>query len=470
MTVSHSTDRIETVGIDDSEQLKADLLDGKIPIAVYGLGKVGLPIAAVFADVTSNVIGVDVDPTVVETINAAEVPFDHEPGLAQLIEHSVEHDGLVATTDGQTAAQRATIHLIIVPVGTRSAGRTEQQPPWVPPNDRQARSVVPDLRSLQDAVETVAQGLAPGDLVLVESTVPPGTTAKLVEPCLSEKSGLDGEFRLAYSPERISSGRAVRDVKGAYPTVVGGIDRESTQLASVVYETITEGEVITVSDATTAEAVKLFEGVYRDVNIALANELGRATDSLGIDVLEAIDAANTQPYCAIHRPGAGVGGHCIPVYPHLLQAAVTIETPLMETARSVNDAMPSFVVARTIDELESNGMAVKGSTIAVLGITYRPGIPETSNSPAGPIIEGLTASGAEVFAIDPELDEPTVFGVPRIELDQLESIEPDAVVVVTPHTAFIDRDWSTYAGLVVDCRDAIDGDLPWRYTIGRGRH
>lgn len=451
--MSHSEEVTALYGGDPSEARQREaFLGGAVPVAVYGLGKMGLPLAAVFADVCGNVIGADADPDVVETVDRGACHVTREPGLEALVSELVSADALRAT-DNRAAAVAAAVHVLIVPTRIDAAN-------------------APDLSILESAVADVASGLDAGDLVLVECTVPPKTCREVVLPRLERESGLSaGEFGLAFCPERTSSGRAIEDIRGAYPKVVGGIDAESTRAAKLVYDEINSKGTLTVSDATTAEAVKLFEGVYRDVNIALANELARFTDDLGIDVNEAIDTANTQPFCDIHDPGPGVGGHCIPYYPYFLAHDRTEDAPLLRTARAVNDGMPAFVVGKLREEFDAEGARLAGSSVLVLGLTYRPGVAETAATPARPIIEGLNEAGAEVFAADPLVD-PGQFDATPVAVDDLTDADPDAVVLVTPHEEFDRIEWNAFDPLVViDGRGTLDlSTTPHRvYTIGSGR-
>ncbi|AGB15627.1 nucleotide sugar dehydrogenase [Halovivax ruber XH-70] len=428
---------------------------GSVPVAVYGLGKMGLPLAAVYADTCHNVIGADVDESVVETINEGRSHVKREPGLSDLVSAVVTDGSLRATSDPQSAAADATVHVVIVP--TLVDAQNE-----------------PDLSVLQSVARDIASGLEAGDIVILESTVPPRTCADVLEPLLVEASGLDAqEFGLAFCPERTASGRALEDIRGAYQKIVGGIDRESTDLARMIYEEINDAGVIAVSDTTTAEAVKVFEGVYRDVNIALANELGTFADDLDIDVTEAIEAANTLPYCNLHTPGAGVGGHCIPYYPHFMIGQFESSSPLMETARSVNDSMPAFTVDKLLKGLNEQGTTLSDATVVVLGLTYRAGVEEIRHAPSLPIVDRLVDQCASVYVVDPILEDFSAFdGSKPISRDEIYDVDPDAAVLVTAHEEFDGIDWEQFQDqlVVVDGRQAldIDGTDHWVYTIGAG--
>ncbi|WP_436346896.1 nucleotide sugar dehydrogenase [Natronorubrum sp. FCH18a] len=435
----------------DSPDRQRELLtSGEIPVAVYGLGKMGLPLAGVYAETTGNVTGVDIDPDVVETINGGESHVIGEPGLGDLVAEQVEAGRFEATTDGAEAAANARIHVVIVPT-------------LLDENDE------PNLTTVESVVDDIAAGLEPGDLVIAESTLPPTSCRDVIQPHLEQESGLAAdEFGLAFCPERTSSGTALRDIRGQYPKVVGGIDDESTRAAAVVYDEISANEIHPVSDATTAESVKVFEGVYRDVNIGLANELGRLADELGISVREAIQTANDLPMCQLHDPGPGVGGHCIPYYPHFLLSQNEEPMELTRTARRINDEMPAVVVERLERELSKTGTDLADADVVVLGITYRPGVEETRASPAIDVISELTDRGATVAGVDPLVD-PAEYGARSVESSELIDESFDAAVIVTPHEEFDEIPWADLEPMVVvDGRDAVDlSGTPHReYTLG----
>lgn len=433
--------------------------DGEVPLAVYGLGKLGLPVAVAYAERTGNVVGVDVDSSVVERVNAGESPVAREPGLDAALAEQVEQGRLRATTAASEAAAETALHVVVVPTPLADGGDADPEP---------------DLSHLDAVTEAIGAGLDPGDAVFVECTVPPGVCAERIRPRLAAESGLDpGEFGVAACPERVSSGRALDDVRGTHPRVVGGVDRESTRVAHLVYDALVAAEIHPVADAATAAATKVFEGVYRDVNIALANELARQTADLGVDVREAIAAANTQPYCDLHDPGPGVGGHCIPWYPHFLMDRVEGETPLLSTARDVNDGMPDYSAERVREALAAEGTALDGAEVLVLGLTYRAGVAETRASPARPLVAALVDAGADVVATDPfvadDAAEAETFAAPVVPLSRAESTDPDAVVLVTPHREFESLTWTAFDDpVVLDGRDALDGTPHRTYTFGRG--
>ena len=446
----------------DEAAQRAAFTGGEVPVAVYGLGKMGLPLAAVYASVSGNTVGVDVDESVVETINAGDCHVKREPGLPELVSETVDDGALRATTDSRAAAAEATVHVLMVP--TLLTDEKE-----------------PDLSILLSAVRDIGAGLSPGDLVIVESTVPPRTTADRVAPLLVEESGLpEGSFGVAACPERTVSGEALADIRGTHPKVVGGVDDESSRLAGLIYDEISDNDVITTTDATVAEAVKVFEGVYRDVNIALANQLATYAEQLDTDLTEAIDVANTQPFCDIHAPGPGVGGHCIPVYPYFLTGAFDVDDPLLTTAREVNDGMAEYTASLLWRLLEAHGVDRPDPRVLLLGLTYKANIEELRNTPAIPVANFLAEAGASVIGVDPMLDdwstdqggddagESELDGIEYCPVDEMYEPEIDAVVLVTPHDEFAEADWDAFDAPILDGRGAIDTavvDAPV-YSIG----
>ncbi len=441
--------RLYDASAGDARQ-RAAFTDGRVPVAVYGLGKMGLPLAAVYADVCGNVVGADVDESVVETVNAGVSHVEREPGLDDLVGDAVADGALRAVADPVAAASDASVHVVIVPT-------------LLDADDH------PDLSIVEAVVEDVAAGLDPGDQVIIESTVPPRTTADVVEPTLAAESGLDAsEFGVAFCPERTASGRALEDIRGAYPKVVGGTDDEATRVAELVYDHVTDNDVVPVADATTAEAVKVFEGLYRDVNIALANELATFADAFGIDVREAIDVANTQPFCEIHDPGPGVGGHCIPVYPEFVADEFDADADLLRTARTVNDRMPAHAVALAERALADQGIDPAEATVAVVGVTYRPNVAELRNAPAVAVASHLCDLGARVLGVDPLVDDWSDIPAEPVGEDEVGD-RADAAVLVTAHDEFDRIDWGAF-DVVVDGRDdfasdAVDAPV---YTLGDG--
>ena len=375
---------------------------------VVALGKIGLPLAAQIARAGHEVVGCDIDPAVVDAVNAAEPPFPGEEGLADALRETVG-DGRMRASTRTTEAVTAGPDLVVA----------------VPPLavDHRAR---PDWRSLDAAVRSIGEGLQPETTVVVETTLPLGTTRGRIAPALEQASGLIAErhFHLAFSPERVYSGRVFRDL-AAYPKLVGGLSTDGEARAVGLYEQFLDTEVRAMGCAEAAELAKLAETTYRDVNIALANELAQIADDHHLDVDRVIAAANSQPFSHIHRPGVAVGGHCIPVYPRFLLAGAP-DARLPRAAREVNEAMPSYAV-----DLQGD---VAGQRVLVLGITYRGGVKETAFSGALAVRDELQARRvSDVLGHDPLLSDA--------ELEALDFVPwrgeaVDAAIVQADHAEY----------------------------------
>ncbi len=396
-------------------EIKQAFRSGDLSVSVFGLGKMGLPLAAVFADKGAKVIGVDIDEEVVKKINQGNNPIEREPGLDDLVEDNVREGKLKATTDGIEAAKDSDISVILVPTLTDEKGNIQLGP-------------------VEETAKSISQGLEKGNVVVTEATLPPGTTEGLVP--LLEESGLElGDFGLGHAPERTMSGTAIRDITGQYPKIIGASDEDTLKVLRAMYQIINDKGIIEMKDILSAEAVKVFEGVYRDVNIALANELAKYCEKKGIDALEVFEAANSQPFCDLHEPGAGVGGHCIPVYPwFVINQTESGNSRMLRTAREVNDSMPSHMANLIIEGLNGIGKPVKNSNIMILGLTFRGGVKEFMKSPAGPLIEKLKEMDGNVFAYDPLCDEKDAekFGAKwKEEFDDI-----DVIVFLTGHEEF----------------------------------
>jgi UDP-N-acetyl-D-mannosaminuronic acid dehydrogenase len=306
------------------------------------------------------------------------------------------------------------------------------------------------------AVSSITPGLHAGSTVLFETTLPIGDTRRRYAARLEAGTGLvlDRDLFVAFSPERLFSGAALRNL-ATYPKLVGGVGPASTARATAFYDSVLDAEIVAMSSAEAAEMAKLVDTTYRDVNIALANEFARAAEAAGVDVLEVIRAANSQPYSHVHQPGLGVGGHCIPVYPHfLLSNAPDLE--LVSTARRVNDAQ----VGAAIRTIQSVVGSLDGVPILVLGLTYREGVKELAYSRALPLIERLAFLGADVSAWDPLLSETELARCAR----PWRWGEPGSFPVVVTQTG--DRRWSELdPGWFPDLELLLDGrnslaDLP----------
>jgi nucleotide sugar dehydrogenase len=416
MDVLHST----------PESLNGSLKDGKITVAVYGLGHVGLSIATVWLRAGARVIGVDVREDIVRSIGDGVSSIQDEPVIPEVISKSVAEAKLRTTLDGVKASRESDVKIIAVPTTLSKEKNC-------------------DIAALKQVLQVIAGGLKKGDLVIIESSVPPTTTIKVAQPALEKGSSLGAEedFGLAYSPERVLEGRAIEDIETRYPKVVGGLGPKSTQAAAALYEVIARQGVIRVSSPTVAETEKLVEGIYRDVNIALANELASFCGPIGIDFTEVREAANSQPFCHLHYPGF-VGGWCIPFYPYFMMQVASekkVELELTRLARNINEKKPQLLVKvadSMLKEVRTGGL--KGSKVAILGLTFRGDIADTRNSPSYEVIELLLRRGVKtISAHDPYVTGDAGFIARGVKL--AASINEaltgaDLAMIMTDHSIF----------------------------------
>ena len=373
-------------------------------LSVIGLGYIGLPTAAMFANHGWQVDGVDVNQRAVDLINKGQIHIE-EVGLGEMVEDAVENGNLRASTE----VNEADCFIIAVPTPHN--------------NDNTA-----NLEYLVQATKSVLEKVQKGNVVIVESTIPPRTINDVVSPLFEEAGWLVGEdVFLAHCPERVLPGRILIELV-ENNRIVGGINDASTEKAIEVYATFVKGDLLRTS-ALSAEMSKLMENTYRDVNIALANELVKISEKLSIDALEVIALANKHPRVNLHLPGPGVGGHCLAVDPYFIIEKAPKESELIANARKINNSMPKFVV-------EQVGKRVKGknSKVAVLGLTYKGNIDDVRESPAMEIIERLLAEGYALGIHDPHVGQEQV----EFKLSSFEDAIEDAecILVLTDHNVF----------------------------------
>jgi nucleotide sugar dehydrogenase len=407
-------------------------------VAVIALGKIGLPLAVQIASKGHRVHGADVSQRVVDLVNAGEVPFPGETDLDTKLRAAVDAGLVTASTSTAEAVALSEVVVVVVPLMTDPDGS-------------------PDFRAMDAATRDMCAGLQPGTLISYETTLPVGTTRQRFLPMIQDLTGLlagDGFF-LVHSPERVFSGRIFSDLR-RYPKLVGGVDTSSTKEGVRFYEAILdfdvrldlkrENGVWDMESAESAELAKLAETTYRDVNIALANEFARHAEAIGIDVNEVIEASNSQPFSHIHRAGVAVGGHCIPVYPKFYLAGDP-EARLVRTAREVNEAVPARVVDAVADAIGG----LEGSTVLILGISYRGGVKETAYSGAFALRDHLAAQGCNVLASDPLYDDEEMSA---LGFQPWQRGAVDAVIVQADHSSY---------------RSLHSGDFPGAKAIYDGR-
>lgn len=369
-------------------------------ITVVGLGYIGLPTAAMLATHGHTVYGFDTNARVIEHLEKGKVHIE-EPGLLAFVRDALHSGRFVPVRE----VRPADVYILCVPT---------------PYDSKEKRA---DLSYITKAAETIVPHLKKGDLAILESTVPAGTTADHLGPILA-RSGLDPlrDLDLAHCPETVLPGNMISELT-SNARVIGGLTPKATQAAEMLYRSFVRGTLVT-TDATTAEFVKLIQNTYRDVNIALANEIGMVAGQKGIDVREAIRIANLHPRVDLHAPGPGVGGHCIPIDPWFL-VQDTPEARLVRVSREINDGMPH----RVVDKVRSLVQHIDEPRIALLGIAYKADVDDVRESPAVPILEELKEHFGDVRVHDPHVKDP------RFDLVPLKgALEgADCTVIVTGH-------------------------------------
>ena len=380
-----------------------------------GLGYVGIPLSALLASKGYDVIGIDILGDRTEAINAGKLPLKgHEPGLGEMLSRAVKSGRLRATTSYGACKDRTAI---FVCVDT--------------PIDADKK---PDNSRLENAVSGIGRNMRKGAMVVVESTLAPGTMTGVVARVLERESGmrLGKDFKLAHCPERVMPGRLLFNITH-YDRVIGGCDKQTVKRAVAIYSKLTKGKLHS-TDLTAAEIVKTAENAYRDVQIAFANEVALICEKLGADAFEVRRLVNTCPFRDMHVPGAGVGGHCLPKDPWLLVHSGRVANPkLIPTARDVNDSMPFHVLDLAAGALLEAGRTVEGAVVAVMGASFLQDSGDPRNSPSIPVIESLKGA-KELRVHDPFLDE--IAGVSTVKNWKDALAGADLAVFMVSHKAY----------------------------------
>ncbi len=410
----------------------------KIRSAVIGLGYVGLPLAVELAEAGVEVVGIDLDKSKVDAINAKKSYIQDVP--AEQVKALVSKGMLSATTAYSALMNVDTIN-ICVPTPLR---KTKE----------------PDISYIVKSAEQIARYLKKGQLIILESTTYPGTTDEVLLPMFEAKGLKVGkDFFLAFSPERVDPGNPTYHTKNI-PKVVGGVTPACTEAAKALYE-LSIDTVHSVSSTRVAETVKLLENTFRSVNIGLVNELAMMCDKMRINVWEVIDAAKTKPFGFMaFYPGPGLGGHCIPIDPLYLSWKARhfgFEARFIELAAQVNSAMPDHVVTIVAEALNTQAKSIKGSKILVLGVAYKKNVSDYRESPAFEVIHSLEHKGAKVSYNDPHVPDfkEGALKMKSVKLTAQVLKSADCVVIITDHSAY-DYTWVVAnSRLVVDTRNAV---------------
>jgi nucleotide sugar dehydrogenase len=417
-------------------------------VTVIGLGKIGLPLAVSFALKGFRVFGVDKNSRIIKDVNAALEPHPGEENLDTKLKQAIDCGNLIATINLEGSVSKSEVVVVVVPLYTDKDNH-------------------PDFGSIDEVTQGIGKSMKLGTLISFETTLPIGTTRNRIAPRLEHLSGLrvGKDFNLVFSPERVLTGRIFKDLR-EYPKLVGGVTPVCTEVGSKFYESVfdfnqridllTPNGVWQMQNCEAAEFAKLAETTYRDVNIALANQFALFAQESNLNVFEIIEAANSQPFSHIHKPGIAVGGHCIPVYPKLY-LSTDLRASIVQEARRVNEAMPENVISN----LERIHGSCSGQRIAILGLSYRGGVKESAFSGAFSVSELLKSKGAKVLLHDPLYsdEEITEYGFVPYHIG-----EPvDVIVVQADHENYkklLPKDFPRLK-TVVDGRGILDANS-WR--------
>jgi UDP-N-acetyl-D-glucosamine dehydrogenase len=431
------------------ESLLTKIENKEAVIGVVGLGYVGLPLAVEKAKAGFKVIGFDIQQSRVDQVNSG---INYIGDVVDEDLHEMVKKGyLQATTD---YARIAEVDAVAIAVPT--------------PLDEHHQ---PDTSYVENSANEIAKYAHEGMLVVLESTTYPGTTEEIVKPALEKKGLKVGEtVFVAYSPERVDPGNKIFKTKNT-PKVVGGVTKKCTKVAAALYRSVLEGDVHEVSSPAVAEMEKIFENTFRHINIALANEMAILCERMGIDVWEVIEAAKTKPYGFMaFYPGPGLGGHCIPIDPFYLTwkaREYNYHTRLIELAGEINNAMPEYVVNRTMHILNEEGKALRGSKVTVLGVAYKKDIDDVRESPVLKILELLEQHGAEFTVVDPYVPSFRACNrvIETVELTPELLQQSDIVLVTTDHSNFDYEMIAQNSPVIFDTRNALkDVEKPNKYV------
>ena len=421
-------------------------LDAKsLKVCVVGIGRIGLPTALSFAKAGLYTIGVDINQKLVDSINAGNFPLKDEPGYEDVFNNVRKNGNFLATTDINEAISKSNLILLSLPT----------------PMDE---NNIPTYSALESVGKQLSQILQPNSLVVVESTIEPGfiedMMIKIIEGTNMLRVGKN--FTIGVCPENANPGEILHDFTNL-PRLVAGVNEQTTKIITMIYDFVFSVELVTMPDCRTANAVKLTTNVFRDVNIALVNELSLMFEKLGIDTLKVLEAAKRKYNFQIHYPGAGVGGPCLPInsYQFLNTAKRTgSKLNIIKYSREINEKMPDHVINLILDGFKKCNKSIKGCKVLILGISYKPDVKDIQLSPAEIIINKLKILGARIKIYDPYYKGNQVFGI--IVERNIEDIlsEVDASIIVTAHKEFQEIDLKIFTKMktpiLIDSRGIID--------------
>jgi hypothetical protein len=460
-----SYDDVELPAVENNDSVLAHKIhNGDFKIAIYGLGHVGSAMASVWLRAGAHVIGIDKSPAVLEHARKGRTNLP-EPGVNEAYREGIDSGRFSIYENLQRASRDSYMKMICVPVLSRNGSA--------------------DLSALKEVASEVGKGLKKGDLVAVNPSVPPGTTEDVICRILERNSSglrVEEDFFLLYNPERIYEGRAIEDIEMRYPAIIAGAGPKSTKAGMKLFPLISKKGIMRMTSIRAAETEKLFEGVYRDVNIALSNELSKLCERLGVDYWEIREAANSQPFCNLHKPGVGVGGACIPVYPQFVLGTakrLKVNCNITELSRLTNNSMPSHCVQEAVKLLNELGKkSILNSIITLLGLSFRGGVSDTRLSPTYDVVhEFINQKVKEIRIHDPlVVEDPRLSNYPIniiLTSDMAKALQnTDLVFIVADHSEYSLLDQKIFNGVpVYDGRGILRKSHQlnsMRKTIGMG--
>jgi UDP-N-acetyl-D-mannosaminuronic acid dehydrogenase len=398
-----------------SSNLLSKIENYEAKICVIGLGQVGLPTALTFCQSGFDVTGHDINKDLLSSLDQSKAPFE-EKGLVELLKSCISSKKFHTNSSAEDSILNADVIIVCVATPLTSG-------------------IMPDLSYLEKACKSISEISLENKLVIIESSIPPGTFKGLVLPILEKRSKLGKDFWAAFVPERLAPGIALSEIKTT-PRVIGYANEGSSKLATSLYGKMVTSQVIS-TPVEVAEISKLVENAFRDVNVAFANEVGLICENYGIDVVELIKVCNSHPRVKLLQPGPGVGGPCLPKDPYLLlnpPGKKQIESTIIIDSRKINDNMPYHVVDLVINALTEQGKRIPESTVLVLGVSYKANVSDTRFSPSKDIIAQLSKNGCNVIVFDPKSKE--TFGGKRTENIWESMSQSDVLVIVTDHDEF----------------------------------
>lgn len=397
-------------------------------ICVIGLGQVGLPTALTFSKAGYKVFGYDINTSILQILSEKRSPFE-EKGLEELIIQTIENKKFEPSSSLNNCIEKSDIIIVCVATPTTS-------------------DVLPNLSFLENAINSLSKFDLSEKLVIIESSIPPGTFKKLVLPKITNNVSLGKNFWAAYVPERLSPGQALSEIKKT-PRIIGQEDLNSGNLAKFLYQNITNSEIF-ITKSNTAELSKLVENTYRDVNIAFANEISMICEKYNVDFGDLVKICNSHPRVNLHMAGPGVGGPCLPKDPYLLLNPIdgdAIESKIISESRKINDLMPLHISKLVTQTLENQNKILNNSTILILGTAYKGNVSDTRYSPSKELIHDLQQKQCSVLVYDPLTDES--FGGKKIQsLDEKTLSNCDALVIISDHDEFKKINLSLFQSMI----------------------